>query len=60
MIEGILNLMPDTRLERDQKVIRQHTKVIRSKYREAKVRELLEKCSKIEELEKRVDTRAML
>ena len=60
MIEGIPNLMPETRLERDQRVIRQHTKVIRSKCREAKAKELLERCSKIEELEKRGDTRAML
>ena len=58
MTEEILTLM-QKRLEKDQKVIRQHTKVIRRKCREAKTKELLERCSKIEELEKRGDTRTM-
>ena len=59
MTEEILTLMQKRRLEKDQKVIRQHTKVIRRKCREAKTKELLERCSKIEELEKRGDTRTM-
>ena len=45
--------MQKRRLEKDHKVIRQHTKVIKRKCREAKTKELLERCSKIEELEKR-------
>ena len=59
MTEEILKLMQKRRLEKDQKDLRQHTKVIRRKCREAKATELLERCSKIEELEKRGDTRTM-
>ena len=49
MTEEILKLMQERRLGKDQKVIRQHTKVIGRKCREENAKELLERCSKIEE-----------
>ena len=54
MTEEILKLMQKRRFDKDQTVIRLHTKVIRRKCREAKAKEPFERCSKIEELEKEV------
>ena len=54
MTEEALKWMHKRRLEKDQNVIRQHTKVIRRKCGEAKAKDFLKRCSKIEELEKKV------